>query len=153
MTHQPAAEPHYYSQRLKQKLKLLAAAPAAIIEAPAGYGKTTAIGDYLEKNISHTSEICRVTAVDEAPVALYRRFCRELGKIDSRAGERLLGIGIPNAFTIGETCETLRSIECNFETWLVIDNFQFFCSALQPAFLRALLEHGGKALHNLLPWG
>ena len=146
----PKAEPHYFSVRLRQKLKFLATLPAAIIEAPSGYGKTTAVREYLEKSFHQSEDIYWLTAVDEAPLALYRRFCREIEKIDSRAGERLLKAGIPNAFTIGESCETIRSIECGRETWLVIDNFQFFCPALQPAFLNALLEHGGKALHIVI---
>ena len=144
------AVPLYYSKRLEQKLNLLASSHSAIVEAPSGYGKTTAVREYLEKSFPLSQDIYWFTAVDEAPVALYQRLCREIEKIDSRAGERLLGMGIPNAFTIGETCETLRSIECNYEATLVIDNFQFFCTALQPAFLTALLEHGGKALHVVI---
>ncbi|MCL2066598.1 MAG: LuxR C-terminal-related transcriptional regulator [Treponema sp.] len=148
MTHGTALP--YYSDRLKQKLNLLAASPTALVEAPSGYGKTTAVREYLEKNFPQSLNIYWLTAVDEAPTALYRRFCAEIEKIDRNAGERLLKIGIPNAFTIGETCEILRSIECNYETWLVIDNFQFFCNTLQPAFFDALLEHGGKALHIVI---
>ena len=146
----PKAGLYYYSSRLKQKLNLLPASPAVLVEAPSGYGKTTAVREYLEKAFPQSHDIYWFTAVDEASPALYQRFCLEIGKIDRRAGERLLKIGIPNAFTIGETCEILRSIECNNETWLVLDNFQFFCAALQAAFLNALMEHGGKGLHIVI---
>ncbi|MCL2127559.1 MAG: LuxR C-terminal-related transcriptional regulator, partial [Treponema sp.] len=114
------------------------------------YGKTTAVREFIEKSFPQSEDIYWFTAVDEVPAALYRRFCREIGKIDSRAGEGLLKIGIPNAFTIGECCETLRSIECRREAWLVIDNFQFFFTVLQPAFLIALMEHVGKTLHIVI---
>jgi LuxR family maltose regulon positive regulatory protein len=94
------------------------------VQAPAGYGKTTAVRDYLEKNLPHSADLFWFTAVDEAPVALYRRLCLEIEKIDSCGGKQLLKLGFPNAFIIGEICETLRLLECGQEMWLVIDNFQ-----------------------------
>ena len=144
------ADPHYYSGRLKQKLNLLASSRAAVVEAPAGCGKTTAVRDYLEKKLPQSADIYWFSAVDEAPAALYRRFCREIEKIDNLAGKQLLNTGFPNAFTIGDVCETLAHIQCGHETWLVIDNFHFFCPALPPSFFCALLEHGGKALHIVI---
>ena len=156
--HKPNPDLHYYSGRLKQKLDFLFTSQAAVIEALAGYGKTTALRDFLDKNLPKNAELFWLTAVDEAPAALYRRFCLEIEKIDSSAGKSLLKTGFPNAFTLGETCETLRNIECSHQTWFVIDNFQLFCSSdhprhlrtLPPPFLQALMEHGGKALHLVI---
>jgi len=141
---------HYYSDRLQKKLGLLVSSPAAIIEAPPGYGKTTAMQDYLKGAAAHDGDVYWFTAVDEAPTALYRRLCLEIEKIDGRAGERLREIDFPNAFTIGEVCDALRSIECSRNTWLVIDDFQFFCAILPPSFLAALLDHGGDELHIVI---
>ncbi len=141
------AEQHYYSDRLNHKLDQLRASPAAIVEAPSGYGKTTAVRDYLKTATTPSADVYWVTALDEAPGAGYRRLCREIEKIDGRAGERLLRIDFPNAFTIGETCDALRAIKCSREAWLVIDNFHFLCTGLPPAFLAALLDHGGAGLH------
>jgi LuxR family maltose regulon positive regulatory protein len=58
--------------------------------------------------------------------------------------------GFPNAFTIGEVCEALRSIKCEREVWLVIDNFQSLNISLPPSFWTALLEHGGAGLHIVI---
>lgn len=44
-------ELHYYSDRLKRKLDKLHFASTAVVEAPSGYGKTTAIRDYLESEL------------------------------------------------------------------------------------------------------
>ena len=137
-----AANLHYYSDRMQNKLSLLAAAKAAVIEAPSGYGKTTAIRDYLEGAADNGDDIYWFTAIEEAPAALYRRLCREIEKIDARAGEQLCRIDFPNAFTIGEACDALRSIECSRKTWLVVDDFQFFRDILPLPFLAALLECG-----------
>ena len=139
---------HYYSERLKQKLGELRDVSAAIIEAPPGYGKTTAIRDFLEAGLS--APVYWFTAADEMPAAGFRRLYTEIDKIDSLAGQRLLNIEMPNAATIGEACDALWSIQCLHEAYLVIDNFQLLQEALPPAFFRALLEHGGKNLHIII---
>ncbi|MEN6325733.1 MAG: LuxR C-terminal-related transcriptional regulator [Syntrophomonas sp.] len=144
------AAPHYYSDRLIRKLHELRLAPAAVVEAPSGYGKTTAVRDFLAREIPPNIPVYWFTAMDETPAAGYRRLCREIGKIDHSAGERLLRVDFPNAATIGEACDALRSIQCGNEAYLVIDNFQYLQNALLPDFFTALIEHGGKGLHIIM---
>ncbi len=141
------AEPHYYSDRLQRKLAQFRDFSAIMVEAPSGYGKTTAVRDYVESAVPQSASVGWFTAVDEAPGAGFRRLCREIEKIDGRTGERLLNIDLPNAFTIREACEVIRSIECRREAWLVIDDFQFLAPGLPPAFLVALFDHGASKLH------
>lgn len=143
-------EIHYYSGRLKGKLNQLRFVPAAVVEAPSGYGKTTAIRYWLENDIPPNTPVYWFTAVDESPLAGFRRLCCAINKIDSNAGERLLRIGLPNSANVGEACDALRSIECTQETYLVIDNFQIIQSFLPASFFSALVEHGGKGLHIII---
>jgi len=144
------AELHYFSDRLKQKLGEIIIAPATVVEAPSGYGKSTAIRDFLDSELPKKTPVYWFTAADEAPAASFRRFCREIDKIDNHAGERLMRIELPNAFNTGEACDALRSIQCRQETYLVIDNFQFMQCFLPSSFFIALLEHGGEALHIII---
>ncbi|MDX9871064.1 MAG: LuxR C-terminal-related transcriptional regulator [Clostridia bacterium] len=141
---------HYYSDRLRRKLAELRFSPAAIVEAPSGYGKTTAIRDFLDDQLPQSAPVYWFTATDENPSAGFRRLCRKIDKIDSQAGERLLKIELPNAATIGEACDALRSIQCKYETYLVIDNFQFLQPFLPLSFFLALIEHGGEGLHIII---
>ena len=143
-------EPHYYSDRLKRKLDKMRFIPVTVVEAPSGYGKTTAIRDYLETELPQGTPVYWFTATNEAPAASFRRLCREIEKIDSHAGERLLKIELPNAATIGEAIDTLRSMRCMHEAYLVLDNFQFLDDVLPLAFFTALLEHGGEGLHVIV---
>ena len=62
-------EAHYYSDRLKQRLNKLRFTPVAIVEAPSGYGKTTAVRDYLDANLPQGTPIYWFTATNEAPAA------------------------------------------------------------------------------------
>ncbi len=144
------AEVHYFSDSLKNKLGMMLTAPATMVEAPSGYGKTTAVRDFLECSLDQSTPAYWFTSADEEPAAGYSRLCREIERIDRQAGERLLRIGLPNAATIGETIAALRSLHCPYQAYLVIDNFQFLDSALPPAFLAALMEHGGGSLHIIV---
>ena len=70
-----ANETHYFSDSLKRKLARLRAFPAAVVEAPSGYGKTTALRDYLAAAAPQSPAVHWFTAVDEAPDASFRRLC------------------------------------------------------------------------------
>jgi LuxR family maltose regulon positive regulatory protein len=109
-------ELHYYSDRLLGKLDELCFTPAAVVQAPPGYGKTTAVRDFLRTKMIQGATVHWLVAMAEAPASAYWRLCREIGKIDRRAGERLLNVRLPNAANIGETCDVLRSIECARES-------------------------------------
>lgn len=140
-------EPHYYSERLINKLSNLRSATITVVEAPSGYGKTTAIRDYLETKLPQGTSVYWFTGVDEAPAAAYRRLCRNIERIDREAGESLLKIEFPNAATIGEVIDALRAIRCMNESYLVIDNFQLLYRIFPEGFFRALFEHQDKDLH------
>jgi LuxR family maltose regulon positive regulatory protein len=142
--------PHYYSNRLRHKLDTLRFSPVSIVEAPAGYGKTTAMRDFMKTGLPRGTPVYWFTAAGEKPAAGFHRLYREIEQIDSHAGERLRKIGLPNAATIGEATDALRSIRCMHETYLVIDNFQFLNDVMPLAFFTALLEHGGRGLHVII---
>ena len=144
------AELHYYSEAVRQKFGDLPLNAVTIIEAPSGYGKTTAVQDFLGAKISRNIPVYWFTAMEEASEAGFRRLCGEIHKIDSHAGGRLLKTGVPNAATIGEACEALRSIRCRQETYLVIDNLHLLQTALPPPLFTALMDHGGEGLHVVM---
>jgi len=139
----------YCSDRLFWKLSQIVSAKSSIIEAPSGYGKTTVMRAFLKdmELFGEDRDVFWFTAVDEAPSALYNRLCREIGKIDYKAGDRLREVGFPNAFTIGEACDAISSIECKREAWLIIDNFHILHPILAASFLDALLNHNCERLH------
>lgn len=141
---------HYYSERIMKKLNRLSSASSAILEAPPGYGKTTAVRDYFEKALPRDTPVYWLDAADELPAACFLHLSGEIMKIDPAAGQRLLHINFPDAFTIGEACSALRSISCGTETYLVIEGGQNLFNALPQPFFTALLEHGGISLHIII---
>jgi LuxR family maltose regulon positive regulatory protein len=101
---------HYYSGRLLEKLNKLPYVPTTVVEAPYGYGKTTAIRDYLEDMVPKSIPVHWFTVVEEAPVASFQRFCLVLARIDNCTGNRLRELDFPNAVNIGEACDAHRSL-------------------------------------------
>ena len=143
-------EPHYYSDRLVWKLQQINFLPVVIVDAPSGYGKTTAVRDLLETLPPDSASVHWFTAVSEAPTVSFQRLCRVLEGIDGLVGRRLMSLGLPNAATVGETCDAFRSIKCRRKTYLVLDNFQYIQGTIALAFWEALLGHGIESLHLVL---
>lgn len=141
------AEPYYFSDKLKHKLDQLRFVSTAVVEAPSGYGKTTAIRDYFVNGLPCGTPVYWFTGVEETPAFAYRRLCNNIEKIDRDAGGLLLKFESPNAATMGKVTDVLKSVRCIHETYLVIDDFQLLYNVLPDAFFKALFEHGNKKLH------
>lgn len=145
-----AHDTHYYSDRIMEKLNRLNSASSAILEAPPGYGKTTAVRDYFERVLPQDTPVYWLGTADELPAACFLHLAGEIMKIDPAAGQRLFHINFPDAHTIGETCSALRSISCSAETYLVIEGGRNLFDTFPQPFLKALIEHGGKSLHIII---
>jgi LuxR family maltose regulon positive regulatory protein len=141
---------YYFPDRLRKRLEEIRFSSATVVEAPSGYGKTSAIQNFLKTELPQGTPVYWFTATEESPTIGYRRLCQEIYKIDNSVGGRLLELGLPTAVTIGEACDDLRSIECKSESYLIIDSFQYFQNILSPSFLSALIEHGGTCLHVII---
>lgn len=142
-------ESHYFSARLQKKLGGLKSACTSVVEAPSGYGKTTAVRSFAA-SLPQSTPVYWFTAIDELPEACFGRFAAEVAKIDKNMGERLLKAGLSNAAATGEACDALRSIQCPNETFLIADNFQILLDMMPAPLFTALTEHGGEGLHVIL---
>ncbi len=141
----------YFSERLKNKLEEMREAATVYVEAPSGYGKTTAVREFLHSYADAGAKTVWFTAIEEeSHAAAWARFCKKLSQIDRRAGEGLLALGAPDADNIGVAAELIEGIECGRRTYLVIDNLQMLSDVLPRGILSALARHGGKELRLIL---
>lgn len=143
-------EKHYYSDRLVTKLDRLRTVPTTIVEAPSGYGKTTALRDYMRRAPVPEKRIFWLTVTEEPLSSSYRRFAHMVEQIDPIAGQRLRKFVQPNTISLGEICDAIKAITCAQETYFVIDNAHLFYQSLPLCFLNALIEHGGDGLRLVL---
>jgi LuxR family maltose regulon positive regulatory protein len=112
-----------FSPRLAELLEKVSKAQTAVIEAPPGYGKTTA-GECLWSEIlpSGVRKIWH-TCVDEPGPILWRHFCETISKIDEPTGGRLASLGLPDSDTSGDILFALSDMTCGEQTWLLLDDF------------------------------
>lgn len=64
-----SAEQYYYWDKLKHNLEKMRLVRTAVVEAPSGYGKTTAIRNYFVSRLPQGTPVYRFTGADEAPAS------------------------------------------------------------------------------------
>ena len=128
-------EPRYFSKALREKLSHISDVPLTIVEAPAGYGKTTAIRSALEG--MDQGQVCWYTAIESAQDGSFRWLCRQLERVDRTAAEGLQALGFLNRSNANRAAELLAELRAAQPLYLVIDNFQFVLGNWQPQIFSA----------------
>ncbi|MEA4970653.1 MAG: LuxR C-terminal-related transcriptional regulator [Candidatus Pelethousia sp.] len=97
--------------------------PLTIVEAPIGYGKTTAVREFLAAKgvpVIWTSFFSE----NDTPEAFWGRLAAEVGKLDETAGNRLKSLGAPaDAPQIAAILTILNDLDYEKNTTLVVDDF------------------------------
>lgn len=141
---------HYYSPRLLKKLGDILIAPVTVVEAPSGYGKTTAVRDYLTNSLPKGMPVYWWSAAEDAAVISWTRLCREIEHIDPAAGKQLLAAGFPRPLSAWEIGRTISSLRCDTQSVLVLDDFHFLQKELPRTVMSSLLCHAGTKLHLVI---
>ena len=136
----------FFSEELKQKLLRIRECSLSVLEAPAGYGKTTAIRSLLRDS---DTAVNWYTAVESMPDNSFRWFIHQIGAVDEDAARRLLDIGYLNRSNAETAARILTELRPSEPLTLVFDNFQFALPNWQPQVLDALAKCGSKRLHTI----
>ncbi|MGI6712502.1 MAG: hypothetical protein ACOX4L_07235 [Bacillota bacterium] len=144
------SDAHYYSPRLRKKLEGILVSPVTVVEAPSGYGKSTAVRDYLTDSLPEGTPVYWWNAAEGDPVNSWDKLCRELTRIDLSAGTELLAAGFPKLMSAWEIGKILRGICCGTETVLVLDDFQYLQKDLPRIFMSELLSCTVDMLHIVI---
>ncbi|MCR5799862.1 MAG: LuxR C-terminal-related transcriptional regulator [Lachnospiraceae bacterium] len=132
----------YYSQKLLEKLNMIDKYPLTVLEAPAGYGKTTAVHKALEHktlDVPNTS-IYWHTAVESLGDSSYEWFVERMEDIDVWTGRALRDLGYLNRSNADEAARLIREIKVNEPLTLVFDNFQYVVDNWQPQILDGIAK-------------
>ncbi len=110
-------------ERINRALKSMLDYPLTIVEAPIGYGKTTAVREFLAAMnlpVIWTSFFSE----NDTPEAFWDRLAAGVGSLDPAAGIRLKSLGIPFNESQATTIISIMSdLEYSADTTLVIDDF------------------------------
>ncbi len=125
---------YYFPKLLKGQLAQILNYPLTLVEAPSGFGKTTAVKEYLEQAIFQTTNVYWYTCLGEPAYKAWDGICNIIASIDKDIINKMKKLGIPGKDTIYDMIELLRGILFEEETVLVIDNYQL----IQNEFLDTL---------------
>ncbi|TWH45064.1 LuxR C-terminal-related transcriptional regulator [Sporomusa sp. KB1] len=139
----------YFPKRLTTALGGILYHALTIVEAPMGYGKTTAVREYLNKN---------ATCVLWQPIynnslsSFWKAFCNLFARFDENSAQSLLSLELPTDSTLME--EALRIIAApellSVRTILVIDDYHLIETPEVDRFIEFLTLNQITNLHIVL---
>lgn len=124
--------------------------PLTILEAPMGYGKTTAVKKFIEAENLKPFWFT-FPDLNNSEVAFWNKFTDEITKIDAQAGFALKSLGLPvDAPQMEKILQTLSKIEFAEKFLVVLDDYQLARDMrLNKLLLRLAQEELGE-FHILL---
>ena len=140
-------ETQFFPKRLMERLDSIKDYPLTLVEAPSGFGKTTALRHFFDSQVSDAARVCWHTFSPEHPNASWKAFCFMVAAFDPDASVRLAAAGPPDEDTLPEIRGIFRELNCPEETYLILDDFAVWKLPVPGEFLAVLSAHGGRGLH------
>ncbi len=132
----------YISKRLENRLKSIYDYPVTIVEAPTGYGKTTAIREYL-KGEGKNYVWFTVDSADKERV--FSEFCDKIKTINESVAHKIRTIGYPCDGTMcKQIVEAISGISFHEPTAFIIDNYNLVADK----FLNDILKELSSVLNT-----
>lgn len=136
-------EQSIFSERLLKKLAQMRRSRLSVVEAPAGYGKTTAVSFALRDQ----DAVAWYTGVEDLPDTSFYWFVRQLAALDDRFVRRVEALGFVNRSNAARAAQILTELRVEKPLTLVFDNFQFAAANWQPQIIDALAKRPADGLH------
>ena len=137
-------------ERINKLLEIVFDYPLIIVEAPMGYGKTTAVREFLAVKNSQVLWLAFLSP-DSTTSFFWERLAKELGKLDEVAGERLQSLGFPSdAPQLAQVLSILNNTCYEENTVLVLDDFHLVKHRQIGEFLAQLVKEELDGLHIIL---
>lgn len=119
-----------------------------MIEAPAGYGKSTAVR-WAMRDIA-PEQVHWFTAVSFLQDTSLDWFIRQIGTLDSEAGAALRKLGFLNRSNVSEAADILSRLSIPAPCYLILDNFQLIGDNWPLPLLQAISDRPCDGLHVIL---
>ncbi len=147
-----AAGRYYFPVRLKKRLAMIPRYPVTVVEAPSGFGKTTAVREYLRKHSPSKACVRWYTCLGEPPRKAWEGICRLFdgcGELARRLAE-LFPPAMENLPDIAALMREQACRGCEAESFLVIDNYQLFENEIPAELIHALSVHACEKRHVIV---
>jgi LuxR family maltose regulon positive regulatory protein len=140
---------YYFSHRLKKQLSQIPHYPLTIVEAPYGFGKTTAVEAYLNGNLPPGACAYWYTCLGEPASMAWQGICELLANVNEEIAANLRKLEMPTLDTLSYMTAILREFCCQKETYLVIDNYQLVDCDIPRELMSVFSLHGNSNLHMI----
>jgi len=138
----------YFSEQLTAALKKITDYPLTVIEAPMGYGKTTAVKEYITNS---DFEVLWQTVYDNVDIHFWGNFSKLFAEVDSACSVKLAEIGIPeDSIARREVVDYIAGIERKNTTILVIDDFHMIAKTEIYDFIEYLVKNEIPDFHVVI---
>lgn len=132
--------------RMNNLLSSIIEFPLTIVEAPAGYGKTTAIQDYFSSKMFKPLWIS-FQSVCEPFQYFWEKICDRVFEIDTAASDALKNLGLPiNAIQRNQMISIVNQLEFREPAIVVLDNYELWDD---PSCSRLILQVAENEIDNL----
>lgn len=138
--------PYYFPEHLRKALAAIPEYPVTSIEADSGYGKTTAMREFL-RNLPGNARAVWHTCFGEPPAKTWESICRMFGEVDGEVSRKLKELYPPTMETLSDIAASVRELVCGRETFLVIDNYQLFRNTIPSRLMDAFSVHTNPHVH------
>ncbi len=122
--------------------------PLTVVEAPSGFGKTTAIRDYAKTKLSLGAHVIWYTCMGETIAETWHILSSLVSAISSEFADKLSQMELPREIMF--ISPALSEIKCSRETYIIIDNFQLFDYTAPYEFLNRLSTHENPDVHVIV---
>lgn len=138
----------YFSEQLTTALKQIVDYPLTVIEAPMGYGKTTAVREYAA---SSGFTVLWQTVYDNVAVHFWSDFCKLFAELDCAGAIELAEFGLPeDNIARREAVELIAGIKFQGSTLVVIDDYHLLTKPDIHDFITYLVKNEIPDLHVVL---
>ena len=134
----------FFPNRITKIMDGIFGYPLIIIEAPMGYGKTTAVREFLS---NFEVDMMWQKIYDSGADSFWNGFAKLFSDLDNDGFQSLVQLGFPNdVLSMQEALKLIEGIKLSNKTVLVIDDYHLVDSTAVNSFIEFLIE---KKIHNL----
>jgi LuxR family transcriptional regulator, maltose regulon positive regulatory protein len=138
----------YLRKPINMALEKMFTTPLTVVEAPMGYGKTTAVREFSKAS---GALVLWKTLDSDSVYAFWAGFVRQIATVDRKCAENLAKMGFPDtSFFLAETINLIENITFPTRTILVIDDYHLLLSAEADRFIEMLIKTEIPNLHVII---
>lgn len=138
----------YFNKYIQNSLGMIPNYPGTLIQAPMGYGKTTAVRNFLS---TIDADVIWQSVYDQGDTEFWAGFCQAISRIDAGCGNQLKKIGMPKESLMKrEAMSLLEQLHLQKRSFLVIDDYHFVKTPEVDDFLEVFVRNVPAELHLII---